>query len=173
MKPTCSTCRYFDVTQYSVNISAAGEIGGQCRIRSVAGAFPIRSNNDWCGEYQPEGIAVQPGEDVFGGGNIVQTGKNTISSPFVFKHGVSDIPMTTGTWAVQLISFNDWRIGSPSLGNLLFIRHDGDGTRLDWEQLFNRHGDAAFTKAVEFAKEHGATKIFFNEMLTYFEKVKP
>jgi hypothetical protein len=144
---TCSTCKFWDEKHASCHAYPPTHDG-----------WPQACVDDWCGEHQMKCIEPVAGEDVFG---------KKDNPP-----GVWTVPVAAYSTTATM-SFPDWRISHPTLGNLLFIRNDGDGTRLDWEQLFNRHGADAFTKAVEFAKEHGATKVFFNEMLEYFGKVKP
>lgn len=41
---SCGTCRF---AHYRPELDTT-----ECRIRSVAGPFPERSPNDWCGEYR-------------------------------------------------------------------------------------------------------------------------
>lgn len=53
MKPTCSTCKFWDEKHTSCHAHPPTHDG-----------WPHPCMDDWCGEHQPEGIAAQPGEDV-------------------------------------------------------------------------------------------------------------
>jgi hypothetical protein len=179
---TCKTCRFWKQVDVSVQYIS------HCRAHPpTTEGWPESRFDDWCGEHEPSVIPAQEGEDVFGKKDnppgvwsvppMIYTGQT------MFRN---DGTPTTGTGQIDLVDkgvgklavrggmhFRDWRIANAQLSHLLFVRTDtGDGTVQDWEMLFKTHGQDAFTVAVKFAKDNGAQKIYFNEMLEYFGKMK-
>ncbi len=71
-QPTCKTCRYwqniFMLEDGEVRGAAEPTTDGKCRVRSVIGDWPVRFEDDWCGEHKPlkaEELSPPPDFDVW------------------------------------------------------------------------------------------------------------
>lgn len=100
-EPNCGNCRYF----HSIPKQRGMAPRGECHIRSVQGGWPIREEDDWCGEhpnFTAWVYAIKLNSEIPAGSakGTETRGQTTLdAAPHVIKH-----PPGTGKFEAEITS---------------------------------------------------------------------